>query len=63
MIAGRTRGELAAGAVVLLALVVLAGAVAVAHGWWSGSGGSYAPRHALVETEVTPPARALRRAC
>ena len=63
MIANRTRGELAAAASgALVALIGLAAALLVGHGWWSGSGGSYAPRRAIVSTQVTPHAVALRRA-
>lgn len=54
MIANRTRGELAAAGVALVALIGLAVALLVGHGWWSGSGGSYAPRRAIVSAQVTP---------
>jgi hypothetical protein len=54
MIAGRSRGELAAAAVAAVALIGLAGVLVVGHGWWSGKGGSYAPRRALVSTDLSP---------
>jgi hypothetical protein len=50
-----TRGSIAAA---LIALVTLAAvsvfAGVVAPGWWSGDGGSYAPRRTLVRTSITP---------
>jgi len=54
VIANRSRGELAAAAVALVAVVGLVAVLVVGHGWWSGNGGSYAPRRALVSTEVAP---------
>ena len=49
-----TRGRLAAGVVALVAAAGLAVAAVFVAGWWSGDGGSYAPRHVLVRTSVTP---------
>jgi hypothetical protein len=50
-----TRGSIVAAVVALVAVasvVVLAGVVAP--GWWRGDGGSYAPKHTLVHTSITP---------
>jgi hypothetical protein len=50
-----TRGRVAAAAVVLVtiaAVVVLAAVLGPR--WWSGDGGTYAPRTTIVHTEVTP---------
>jgi hypothetical protein len=50
-----TRGSIAAALVALVtvaAVVVFAGVVAP--GWWRGEGGSYAPKHTLVRTSITP---------
>jgi hypothetical protein len=55
MIAGRSRNELAAAAVAVVALVGFVAALLVAHGWWSGDGGSYAPPRAIVSTDISPP--------
>jgi hypothetical protein len=54
MIADRSRGEVAAAAVAVVALIGLAAVLVVGHGWWSGKGGSYAPRRAVVSTDVSP---------
>src|SRR5215475_11749760 len=50
-----TRGRLAAAgtAAVTLVLVAVLAAVYVPR-WWRGDGGSYAPRHMVVRTSVTP---------
>ena len=50
-----TRGRIAAFAVggVTLAAVVVFAAV-VARGWWTGTGGSYAPKRPVVHTVITP---------
>jgi hypothetical protein len=50
-----TRGALAAGVVLVLAVAALAVFLGVfARGWWNGDGGTYAPKHALVRTSITP---------
>jgi hypothetical protein len=49
-----TRGRLAATGVAALTLAAVAAVVVVARGWWRGDGGSYAPRHVLVRTSVSP---------
>jgi hypothetical protein len=50
-----TRGALAAVVVVVLAVAAAAVFLGVfARGWWNGDGGTYAPRHALVRTSITP---------
>jgi hypothetical protein len=54
VIAERSRGELAAAAVALVAVIGLVAAVVIGHRWWSGEGGSFAPRQALVSTDVLP---------
>jgi hypothetical protein len=63
MIGNRTRGEFAAAVVALVALIGLVAALVVGHGWWSGRGGTYAPRRAIVSTDVFgEPLTALARA-
>jgi len=54
LIAQRTRGELAAVAVAVLAVLALLILTLFAHRWWTGEGGSYAPARAIVSTNVTP---------
>jgi hypothetical protein len=54
LIAERTRGELAAIAVGVLAVLVVLIVTIFAHRWWSGEGGSYAPSRAIVSANVTP---------
>ena len=54
MIAGRTRGELAAIGVAVLAALVLTTLTIFAHGWWTGEGGSYDPSRTIVSATVTP---------
>ena len=50
----RTRGELAAVAIAVLAALVLLILTVFAHRWWTGEGGSYAPPRAIVSANVTP---------
>jgi len=50
-----TRGGVAAAVVVVIVLASVAVFVGVfARGWWSGDGGTYAPKRALVRTSITP---------
>jgi hypothetical protein len=52
--AQRTRGELAAVVIAVLAALVLLILMIFAHRWWTGEGGSYAPSRAIVSANVTP---------
>jgi hypothetical protein len=54
LIAQRTRGELTAVAVAVLAMLVLLILTILAHRWWTGEGGSYAPPRAIVDANVSP---------
>jgi hypothetical protein len=54
LIAQRTRGDLAAVAIVVLAALVLLLLTFFAHRWWTGEGGSYVPSRAVVSANVTP---------
>lgn len=49
-----TRGRIAAAAIAGVALVLALVLLVFAHGWWSGDGGSYAPKHVLATSTVTP---------
>lgn len=50
-----TRGRLAAGGAIAVALLVVVLVVAIAAPrWWRGTGGSYAPKNLIVRTSVTP---------
>lgn len=54
MTAERTRGNLAALGIAVLAALVLLILTIFAHRWWTGEGGSSAPSRALVSAKVTP---------
>jgi hypothetical protein len=49
-----TRGRLRAAGVAVVALAVASALAIFAGRWWEGKGGTYAPRHMVVHTAVTP---------